>query len=84
MILFEDLILTNCCKNEIQLDLSTTPGQILLEEQVSISHPCTCVCNFPTEALLGPFASGQYVFKVVQIEYGENVYVIGEVPVIIE
>jgi hypothetical protein len=83
-ILFEDMVLTNCCKDQIQLKATAGSGQILLQEQVSISMWCTCICDFPVTAVLGPFPAGQYVFTVIQSENDQYEDVIGQTPVIIE
>jgi hypothetical protein len=83
-ILFNDRVNANCCKNEIQLRATAGSGLILLEEQVNVSMWCTCVCDFPVEAVLGPFEPGQYTFTVVQTENNGSGQVIGEVSVVIE
>jgi hypothetical protein len=84
MILFEDMVYTNCCKEDILLKATVASGQILLKEQVKLGGMCLCNCDFPVEAEIGPFEPGQYTFTVIQSENDGSGQLIGEVSVVIE
>jgi hypothetical protein len=64
---FEDMIKANCCKEEIRLDMIVEGNKITIYEVEIISHPCTCLCDYPTTALLGPFADGGYTVEVFDV-----------------
>lgn len=64
---FEDLINANCCKDEIRLNISVEGNKITIYETEITPNPCHCLCDFPTTALLGPFADGDYTVEVFDV-----------------
>jgi hypothetical protein len=79
-IYFEDVIIANCCMDEIELQMTIDGDQIEIREIEHVSNPCRCICNYPTTATLGPFAPGQYLLEVIDID-GQS---LGVVPVTID
>ena len=55
-------------------------NKITLFETAQTGNVCICVCDFPAIAVLGPFAEGEYEFKVIDPD-GNS---LGTVPVVIE
>ena len=81
LVYFEDLIAANCCIDEIELRMTVIDGSyILLEEIDHWTDLCWCICDFPTEAILGPFEPGEYLLEVLDI----NGTSLGIVPITIE
>jgi hypothetical protein len=65
---FQDMIEANCCKDEIRLDLSVVGNRISIYEIEITTNPCHCLCNYPTTALLGSFAAGNYTVEVFDVD----------------
>lgn len=63
-ILFEDIMVANCCKTEVWLEMTVEDNLITLYELEYTPMPCYCICDFPITATLGPFASGTYTLDV--------------------
>jgi len=76
---FEDMINANCCKDEIELQMTVKGDLITIHEIEHTSSPCLCLCDYPTTATLGPFDEGEYLLEVIDV-YGES---LGVVPVTI-
>jgi hypothetical protein len=83
---FSDLIVANCCVDRIELTSVVSDGVILLHERELMENLCTCICTFPTTAVLGPFEPGIYTLKVVQSDnyFNHEPYVLGMIEVTIE
>jgi len=68
---FEDLVKANCCMDYIELQMTVDQNVITIEEIEHLDqYPCTCICDFPTTATLGPFADGTYTVQVIDPWYG--------------
>jgi hypothetical protein len=84
-ILFEDMMVANCCTPLQNLWLEMTVNGILItiyENEELPQYPCLCICDYPITATLGPFEPGTYTIEVYQEEgYGGF---IGSAVVIIE
>ncbi|NIP55956.1 MAG: hypothetical protein GWN67_27680 [Phycisphaerae bacterium] len=63
---FEDLITANCCADEIELLMTVEAGLITIYEIEHTTMPCTCICDYPTTATLGPFEPETYILEVYQ------------------
>ncbi|MBN1786892.1 MAG: hypothetical protein JW806_00690 [Sedimentisphaerales bacterium] len=74
MLYFEDMIVANCCTRaeDIGLDVSVEGNMIIIDEVERIPGFCTCICDFPTTALLGPFADGDYIVEVFSAYPGDS------------
>ncbi|MHC4642481.1 MAG: BACON domain-containing protein [Planctomycetota bacterium] len=67
-IYFKDLITANCCADEIELQMTVEDGLITIYEIEHSKAPCTCLCDYPTTASLGPFEPGNYLLEVIDID----------------
>lgn len=65
-ILFEDMMVANCCKTEVWLEMMVEDNLITLYELEYTPMPCYCICDFPVIAMLGPFEPGTYTLEVYQ------------------
>jgi len=54
-ILFEDMMVANCCPDELLLEMTV--------EDDLITMGCYCICDFPVTANLGPFDAGTYTLE---------------------
>jgi hypothetical protein len=63
-ILFEDMMVANCCPDELLLEMTVDGDLITVNEIEHTSMPCLCLCDFPVTATLGPFAPGTYTLEV--------------------
>ena len=77
---FKDLITANCCADEIELQMTLEDGLITIFEIEHLTIPCTCICDYPATAILGPFEPGDYTLEVYE-DYGGF---IGSTTVVIE
>ena len=70
-ILFNDKVHANCCPGKIELH-STILGNLikLYEAEHEGEYSCTCVCDFPVKATLGPFEPGQYTLEIYEQFWG--------------
>jgi hypothetical protein len=70
-ILFEDMMVANCCPDELELQMTVDGNLITIYEIEYLSYPCLCICDYPVTATLGPFEPGTYTLEVYQKEgYG--------------
>jgi hypothetical protein len=68
-ILFEDMMVANCCPDELELQMAVEDNLITINEVEYLSIPCDCPCDYPVTATLGPFSSGTYTLGVYQDQY---------------
>jgi hypothetical protein len=69
-ILFEDMMLANCCPEELVLQMTVEGDLITIQEIEYLGEfACTCLCDHPVTATLGPFSSGTYILEVYQDEF---------------
>jgi hypothetical protein len=69
-VLFEDMMLANCCPEELVLQMTVEGNLITIQEIEYLGeYPCTCLCDHPVTATLGPFSSGIYTLEVYQEEF---------------
>jgi parallel beta-helix repeat protein len=68
-ILFEDMMVANCCPDELELQMTVEDNLITINEVEYLSMPCTCICDYPVSAILGPFAPGTYTLEVYQEDF---------------
>jgi hypothetical protein len=77
---FEDMMVANCCAQQLWLEMDITDNLIIIYEHWFAMYPCYCICDYPVDATLGPFRSGTYTLEVYE-DYGGF---IGSTAVIIE
>jgi hypothetical protein len=63
-ILFEDMMVANCCPDELLVEMTVDGAIITVNEIEHTSMPCLCICDFPVTATLGPFEPGTYTLEV--------------------
>jgi parallel beta-helix repeat protein len=63
---FEDMMVANCCPDELVLEMTVQDNLITIFEIEYTSSPCRCICDFPVTATLGPFEPGTYTLEVYQ------------------
>jgi hypothetical protein len=63
-ILFEDMMVANCCPDELELQMAVEDNFITIYEVEYLSTPCYCICDYPVSAILGPFTPGTYTLEV--------------------
>jgi hypothetical protein len=63
-IYFEDMMVANCCPDELLLEMTVEGSVITIYEIEHTTTPCLCICDFPITATFGPFASGTYTLEV--------------------
>jgi hypothetical protein len=61
---FEDMMYTNCCPDELELEMTVEDNFITIYEIEYTSEGCRCMCSFPITATLGPFEPGIYALEV--------------------
>ncbi|MHC4343238.1 MAG: choice-of-anchor Q domain-containing protein [Planctomycetota bacterium] len=67
---FEDMMVANCCPDELELEMTVEGNLITIyETEYTIAGGCRCMCDFPVTATLGPFASDTYTLEVYE-DYG--------------
>ena len=79
-IYFEDVMVANCCAVQIWLQMTVVGNTITIYEHENTPYPCTCICDNPVTATLGPFEWGTYTLEVYE-DFGGF---IGSTTVIIE
>jgi hypothetical protein len=77
---FEDMMVANCCATELWLEMNVAGNLITINEREYAEYPCTCICDYPVTATMGPFGPGTYTLEVYE-DYGGF---IGSTTVIIE
>ena len=63
-IYFEDMMVANCCPNELGLEMTVENNLITIHETEYTPGGCWCICNYPVTATLGPFPTGGYTLEV--------------------
>ena len=81
-LLLKDPIVANCCDDKIELAMEVQGDEITVRETEFVTHPCFCICTYPTTAQLGPFEPGRYTLAVWQDSMEGNKF-LGTVEVII-
>jgi predicted outer membrane repeat protein len=66
---FEDMMVANCCPDELALEMTVEDDLITIYETEYSLAPCWCICDYPVTATLGPFQPGTYTLEVYQ-DYG--------------
>lgn len=61
---FEDMMVANCCPDELELEMIVEDNLITIYEIERTTIPCLCICDFPVTATLGPFEPGTYTLEV--------------------
>jgi len=61
---FRDIINANCCLEKIELTMTLNGSLIKILETEYLTTPCFCLCDYPTDAKLGPFDDGTYTLEV--------------------
>ena len=61
---FVDMMVANCCKDKIELQMVVEENIIIIREIEYVSAPCFCICDYPITATLGPFEPGVYTLEV--------------------
>ena len=79
-IYFEDMMVANCCPDELSLEMIVQGNLITIYETEYTPEGCYCICDYPVTATLGPFAPGSYTLEV----YEDSGGFIGDVVVTIE
>ncbi|MHC4616243.1 MAG: hypothetical protein ACYTEQ_00680 [Planctomycetota bacterium] len=72
---FEDMMVANCCPDELLLEMTVQDNLITIFEIEHTSSPCDCICDFPMTATLGPFEDGTYSVEVID-NYGQSLGVV--------
>ena len=78
-----DVIRGNCCSDFFELQMDLDGGEITAHEIEHYTALCDCMCNYYTNAVLGPFAPGTYTLSVIQ-HFDDTETLIGTVEVTIE
>jgi len=68
-ILFMDTMTANCCPDRLWLDMDVSDNTIIIYEHEELSYPCFCICQYPVDAIFGPFRRGTYTLEVYE-DYG--------------
>jgi hypothetical protein len=58
------MINANCCLDKIELTMTLEDNIIKILETEYLTTPCFCLCDYPTDARLGPFDNGTYALEV--------------------
>ena len=66
---FEDMMVANCCPDELGLEMTVEDSIITIYETEYTPGGCYCICDYPVTANLGPFEPGTYILEVYQ-DYG--------------
>jgi hypothetical protein len=61
---FVDMMVANCCTEELGLEMMVEEDLITIYEIEYIPGVCFCICDYPVTATLGPFEPGTYILKV--------------------
>ncbi|MHC4113508.1 MAG: hypothetical protein ACYSUY_20735 [Planctomycetota bacterium] len=67
---FEDMMVANCCPDELALEMTLEDDLIAIYETEYTPAPCWCICNYPVAATLGPFEPGTYTLEVYEDHSG--------------
>jgi len=77
---FEDMMVANCCPDELALEMTVEGNLITIYETEYTPGGCWCICDYPITATLGPFEPGTYTLEV----YEDHGGFIGSTTVTIE
>ncbi len=66
---FEDMMVANCCPDELGLEMTVEDSTITIYETEYTPGGCWCICDYPVTAMLGPFEPGIYTLEVYE-DYG--------------
>ncbi|MHC4706530.1 MAG: right-handed parallel beta-helix repeat-containing protein [Planctomycetota bacterium] len=80
---FEDMMVANCCPDELELQMTVEGNLITIYEIEHTTMPCHCICEYPVTATLGPFEPGTYTLEVYQHNYSADPVLIGSTTVTI-
>jgi hypothetical protein len=80
---FEDMMVANCCPDELELQMTVEGNLITIYEIEHTTMPCHCICEYPVTATLGPFEPGTYTLEVYQHNYSADPVLIGSITVTI-
>ena len=61
---FEDMMVANCCPEELGLEMTVEDNLITIYETEYTPGGCWCICDYPVTATLGPFEPGIYTLEV--------------------
>ncbi|MHC4574096.1 MAG: hypothetical protein ACYS76_08185 [Planctomycetota bacterium] len=61
---FEDMMVANCCPDELGLEMTVEGNIITVYETEYTPGGCWCICDYPVTATLGPFEPGTYTLEV--------------------
>ena len=61
---FEDMMVANCCPDELALEMTLEDNLITIYETEYTPGGCWCICDYPVTATLGPFEPGSYTIEV--------------------
>ena len=61
---FKDMMVANCCTEELGLEMTVEEDLITIYEIEYVPGPCFCICDYPVTATLGPFQPGTYILEV--------------------
>jgi len=65
---FEDMMIANCCPDELRIEMTIEGTLIIIREVEQTTEPCRCICDFPVAAMLGPLEPATYTIDVYQNE----------------
>ena len=68
-IYFEDMMVANCCPDELAIEMSLNGNVITIWETEHLTIACLCICDWPVMARFGPFEAGVYTVEVYE-DYG--------------
>jgi len=77
---FEDMMVANCCPDELGLEMTVEDSLITSYETEYTPGGCYCICDYPATATLGPFDPGTYTLDV----YEDHGGFIGSATVVID
>jgi hypothetical protein len=61
---FEDMMVANCCPDELGLEMTVEDNLITIYETEYTPGGCWCICDYPITATLGPFEPDTYILEV--------------------
>ncbi len=66
---FQDIMVANCCPEELSIEMTIEQNLITIYEIEYTPGGCWCICDYPVSAILGPFGPGTYTVEVYE-DYG--------------
>jgi uncharacterized membrane protein len=61
---FRDMMVANCCPDELGLEMTVEDNLITIYETEYTPGGCWCICDYHVTATLGPFEPGTYTLEV--------------------